>query len=88
MKVQVWTGISTGMNGEIMARLSMARLKTDPKSSSVMTTGHQIFLTLKKTNPTCPHHKKRAILHEPPDEIGSMRWFCIDCVAHAIYDRR
>jgi len=65
----------------------MRRLRDIDKRSSRMATGHQILLITTNT-PECPHHKKRAIFRERYDEIGVTRWFCIDCVAHAIYDHR
>jgi len=59
----------------------------NPRYSEPAKTGHTIFLTHGFwKNPICPHHGKRAILREPYDEIGCARWFCIDCVAKALYE--
>jgi len=61
----------------------------DFRFSKRVITGHTIHLTTSfKNNPICPLHNKRAIICEPPDEIGCRRWFCIDCVAIAIYERK
>jgi hypothetical protein len=65
------------------------REERDWRTSERASTGHRIYLpTSFRRNPICPHHGKRAILCEFPDELGCRRWFCIDCVVHAIYDRR
>lgn len=64
------------------------KLRLDAFHSTVMKSGHMISIRdFKLSNPICPIHGKRAIISEPFDEIGVQRWFCIDCVAHAIYDR-
>jgi hypothetical protein len=48
--------------------------------------GHVIYLTKGfRKNPICPHHGKRAIICELPDELRRRRWYCIDCIARAIY---
>jgi len=61
--------------------------KRNFRVSERVKTGHIIYLCQSfKNNPICPHHGKRAILCEPPDEIGARRWFCIDCVAKALYE--
>ena len=58
-----------------------------PRYSKAAKTGHTIFLTLGfRKNPICPHHNKRAIICEPPDEIGAQRWFCIDCILVSLYE--
>ena len=55
-------------------------------NSSQAPTGHTIRLSPDLLhNPFCPIHKKRAIISEPPDELGIRRWFCIDCVLNALY---
>jgi len=57
--------------------------------SKKVKTGHMIYLDYKfKDHPICPHHGKKAIICEVPrDELGETRWFCIDCIATAIYER-
>lgn len=59
------------------------------RHSERVNTGHTILLTMGfRKNPICPHHGKRAIIREPYDEIGCTRWFCIDCIAKAIYEKK
>jgi hypothetical protein len=61
--------------------------KKDWRRSERVKTGHTILLPTKfRDNPICPHHGKKVIIREPYDELGVTRWFCIDCIAHAIYD--
>jgi len=62
-------------------------LRLDAVRSSVMDSGH--FVMFRGWNPddVCPHHGKVAILSEPIDEAGVQRRYCIDCIAHALYDR-
>jgi pentatricopeptide repeat protein len=67
----------------------MSKKEKDWRRSEPAKTGHTILLPTKfRDNPTCPHHGKKAIIREPYDELGGTRWFCIDCIAHAIYDIR
>jgi len=63
-------------------------LRLDAFHSSTMKTGHRVFIKkFKPSNSICPHHGKRAIIAEPPDlEGGTQREYCIDCIAHALYD--
>jgi pentatricopeptide repeat protein len=67
----------------------MGKKEKDWRRSEPAKTGHTIYLPTKfRDNPICPHHGKKAIIREPYDELGATRWFCIDCIAHAIYDTR
>lgn len=65
------------------------KLRLDANHSSTMSTGHSIFLLDYDPNSeVCPIHNKIAIISEPFDEIGYRRLYCIDCVAHSLYDPR
>jgi len=65
----------------------MGKKEKNPRYSEPVKTGHTIYLTIGfRKNPICPYHGKRAIIREPYDEVGCTRWFCIDCVAKALYE--
>ena len=57
-------------------------------SSRMPKTGHRVHMIEQaqvKWAPICPIHKKPAIAKEPYDELMCTRWYCIDCIAYALY---